>query len=334
MSSRASHSTPDGAGVTRAATARIGVVLMTYGSPRYLDDIGAYLTRVRGGRAPEPELLTEFRRRYALIGMSPLVPITHRQAARLETALNRDAQDRPFRAVAGMRFSAPSIEDGVARLANAGVERVVGLVLSPQYSPILMSGYETALADAARARGVEHQMVGAWHLNQAFIRVLADRIRLKLAGYPAQIRDMVPVLLTAHSLPQRVVDREPGYVDQLKDTAEAVAREAGLAPERWSFAYQSAGHTPEEWLKPDMLDVLPELAAAGHKHVLLAPVQFLADHLETLYDIDHGGREQAEEAGFESFARVPAPNDARDFAAALADVVRTALDAERVPAAA
>jgi protoporphyrin/coproporphyrin ferrochelatase len=307
---------------------------MTYGSPRNLDDVGPYLTRVRGGRAPEPELLVEFRRRYALIGLSPLIPITRRQAARLEAALNPDVHCGPFRVVSGMRFSSPSIEDGVAKLASAGVEKVVGLVLSPQYSPILMSGYETALSAAARAHGVEHQMIGAWHLNQAFICVLADRIRLKLAGYPAHVREKVPVLLTAHSLPQRVVDREPGYVDQLKETAEAVAREAGLAPERWSFAYQSAGHTPEEWLKPDMLDVLAELAAAGHRHVLLAPVQFLADHLETLYDIDHGGREQAEQAGFESFARVPAPNDARDFAQALADVVRQALADERVAAAA
>jgi protoporphyrin/coproporphyrin ferrochelatase len=314
---------------------KVGVVLMTYGSPRDLDDVGPYLTRVRGGRAPDAELLVEFRRRYALIGLSPLIPITHRQSARLEATLNRDPLDGgPFRVVAGMRFSSPSIEDGVAKLASADVEKVVGLVLSPQYSPILMSGYDSALANAARAHGLDYQMVGTWHLNHTFIRVLADRIRLKLAGFPAHIRDRVPVLLTAHSLPKRVVDREPGYVVQLQDTAWAVAREAGLARERWSFAYQSAGHTPEEWLKPDMLDVLPELAAAGHRHVLLAPVQFLADHLETLYDIDHGGRQQAEEAGFESFSRVPAPNDARDFAEALADVVRTALWAERVPVAA
>ena len=304
---------------------RIGVVLMTYGSPRDLDDIGPYLTRVRGGRPPEPELLAEFRRRYALIGLSPLIPITRRQAARLESVLNAQGHDRPFRVVSGMRFSTPTIDDAVTELAAAGVQRVLGLVLSPQFSPILMSGYGDALAASARRAGVDYRMVGAWHLNQAFIRMLADRVRRSLDRYAADVRDQVAVLLTAHSLPKRVVEREPHYIDQLKDTAAAVAREAGLTAGRWTFAYQSAGHTPEEWLKPDMLDVLPELAAAGRRHVLLVPVQFLADHLETLYDIDLGGREQAEQSGFETFARIPAPNDAPDFALALAGVVHGAL---------
>jgi len=135
------------------------------------------------------------------------------------------------------------------------------------------------------------------------------------------------VLLTAHSLPKRVVAREPEYVEQLLETARAVAAAADLAPERWSFAYQSAGHTPEEWLKPDMLDVLPQLASAGHRDVVLAPVQFLADHLETLYDVDVAGREQAQDAGFETFVRVDSPNAAPDFIAALADVVRGELAA-------
>jgi ferrochelatase len=134
-----------------------------------------------------------------------------------------------------------------------------------------------------------------------------------------------PVLLTAHSLPKRVVDQEPGFVDQLKASARLIADAAQLPEGQWRFAYQSAGHTPEEWLKPDMLEVLPELARAGHRHVLLAPVQFVADHLETLFDIDIAGKEQAEEGGIEHFARVPAPNDSPEFAAALAVVVREQL---------
>jgi len=119
-----------------------------------------------------------------------------------------------------------------------------------------------------------------------------------------------------------VVDREPEYVDQLLATARAVAGAATLAPEQWSFVYQSAGHTPEEWLKPDMLEVLPQLAAAGHTDVIVAPVQFLADHLETLYDIDIAGREQALSAGIGGFTRIDAPNSEADFVAALAKVVQ------------
>ncbi len=294
---------------------RTGVVLMTYGSPHDLDDVGAYITRVRGGREPDDELLTEFRRRYDVIGMSPLIDITRAQAAGVESVLGSD-----YVVGAGMRFSEPSIATIAGDLRARGAERLLGLILSPQYSPLLMSGYVTALEEAAN--GAPARCVEAWHLNPAFIDVMASRIRAALARFPDEARDRVPVMLTAHSLPKRVVDREPDYVDQLRDTANAIAAAAGLAPQRWSFVYQSAGHTPEEWLKPDMLEVLPELARAGHRDVIVAPVQFLADHLETLYDVDIAGREQALDSGFETFVRVDAPNAAPDFVAALGDVVR------------
>jgi protoporphyrin/coproporphyrin ferrochelatase len=291
-----------------------GVVLMTYGSPRDLDDVGPYITRVRGGREPGPDLLAEFRRRYEVIGMSPLIEITRAQADALETLLGVD-----FRVSAGMRFSEPSVADAVHDVISRGADRIVGVILSPQYSPLLMAGYLAALAEAAGP--MPTRCVEAWHLNPAFVDVLASRIRGALARYRDDLRDRVPVLLTAHSLPRRVVDREPEYVEQLADTARAVAAAANLAPERWSFAYQSAGHTPEEWLKPDMLDVLPRLAQAGHRDVIIAPVQFLADHLETLYDVDVAGREQAQSAGFATFARIEAPNAEPDFIAALKSVV-------------
>ena len=299
---------------------RTGVILLTYGSPRDLDDVGAYMTRVRGGREPDAELLAEFRRRYTAIGMSPLIQITQAQAEALEALLGPD-----FRVAAGMRFSEPSVQTAVNGVVARGAQRLVGLILSPQYSATLMGGYSDALT--AAAQGLPVRTVGAWHLNPAFIDVLASRIRGALAHYPDTQRDRVPVLLTAHSLPRRVVDREPDYVEQLEATARTVAAAAELPAEQWSFAYQSAGHTPEEWLKPDMLDVLPELARDGHRHVVIAPVQFLADHLETLYDIDIGGREQALAAGVETFERVAAPNAAPDFIDALGSVVRGELAA-------
>ncbi len=300
---------------------RTGVVLMTYGSPRDLDDVGAYITRVRGGREPTAEVLAEFRRRYERIGMSPLIDITRRQAAALEAELGTE-----FHVAAGMRFSDPSVASAVSAVIEAGAERVLGLILSPQYSPLLMSGYVTALEQAT---SVPTRCVQAWHLNPAFIDMLASRIRGALSRYADGLRDRVPVLLTAHSLPRRVVDREPEYVEQLQETARAVAEAADLAPHRWRFVYQSAGHTPEEWLKPDLLDVLPELARDGQQHVVVAPVQFLADHLETLYDVDVAGREQAASAGITDFVRIDAPNAEPDFISALASVVRGELAAWR-----
>jgi protoporphyrin/coproporphyrin ferrochelatase len=294
-----------------------GVALLTYGSASDAADVPAYLSRVRQGRTPPDELVAEFQRRYELIGGSPLVPITRRLAAELERQLGDG-----FVVEAGMRFSEPTVAQAVERLVERGAGRVLGLILAPQYSPIIMGQYNQMLEAAAAEAGLPWRMVGSWHLHPRFVGVLAERLRAGLARFPAEVRDRVPVLMTAHSLPKRVVDREPGYIDMLRATAQAVACEAGLSGERWRFAYQSAGHTPEEWLKPDILDVLPELARAGHRQVLLAPVQFVADHLETLFDIDIAGKEQAEEGGIEHFARVPAPNDSPEFAAALAAIVR------------
>src|SRR5262249_5734881 len=141
----------------------------------------------------------------------------------------------------------------------------------------------------------------------------------------------VPVLLTAHSMPRRVVDQEPEYVAALEETAAAVAERAGLPPARWQFCYQSAGHTREEWLRPDLADLLPALAAAGRRHVLLAPVQFLADHLETLYDLDVAAREQAEGLGLD-YLRPPSLGTAPLLVDAFADVVETELACSRLPA--
>ncbi|MDQ3553384.1 MAG: ferrochelatase [Chloroflexota bacterium] len=309
--------------------AGLGALLMTYGSPTSLDDVAAYMTRVRGGRQPEPELVTEFRRRYQVIGGSPLVAITRGQAEALEAALGGEVP-----VASGMRFSEPTIEQALRDLAALGVTRVAGVILSPQYSPLIMGGYGRAV-EAARgaiaADGTEPPdvvMVGAWHREPGFVAALADRIGEALERAPADERDSVPVLLTAHSLPRRVADQEPDYLAQLEETASAVAEAAGLDHERWTFCWQSAGHEPGEWMKPDFADLMPVVAAQGHRRVLVAPVQFLADHLEILYDIDIGAREQAEAAGL-SFARTDSLNTDERFISALATVVRRVSTAER-----
>jgi len=296
---------------------RFGVLLMTYGSPASLDDVKRYMTAVRNGREPEEDLVTEFRRRYQVIGGSPLVAITQAQAAALEERLGGRAVVR-----AGMRFSSPTITDSLRELRDAGVSRVVAIVMSPQFSELLMGGYSRALA-AARGemgdRAPEIHLAGAWHLETAFIDALAGRIAQGLAQFPADDRDSVPVLLTAHSLPHRIAEQEPGYIAQLRATANAVARAADLGAERWRFCWQSAGHEPGEWMKPDFADLMPELAADGHHTVLVAPVQFLADHLEILYDVDIGAREQASAAGLD-FRRIDSLNVEPRFIDALGSV--------------
>ncbi len=309
---------------------QIGVMLMTYGSPATLDDIPAYIKNVYGGREPSAEVITEFRRRYSLIGGSPLIRITNEQAAALQEELNREStDDTHYHVLAGMRFSPPFIADLVPAAA-ADAQTLVGLIMSPQYSPIIMGGYIRTLEEAvARLRepDLKLRISQDWHLQPYFLQALAGRVTEALDRFPPDLRERVPVLLTAHSMPKRVIEREPDYINNLKETAAAVAKLVGLSDERWQFCYQSAGHTPEEWLKPDFADIMPELQKAGQTHVLIAPVQFLADHLEILYDIEIGAREQAEEHGIQ-FARTQSLNTSPLFIKALAAVVRETQERE------
>ncbi len=309
------------------ANKHIGVLLMTYGSPATLDDVPIFLKNVYGGRDASPEVIAEFRRRYDLIGGSPLVRITREQAAALQEKLNSESTDGTTYSVgAGMRFAPPFVADVVPDVA-AHAQTLVGVIMSPQYSPIIMSGYVRSLEDAVKTlhrEDLELKISGDWHLQPSFLQAVADRIKQALERFPADVRDKVPVLLSAHSMPKRVVENEPDYINNLKDTASAVAKLAGLSSDRWQFCYQSAGHTKEEWLRPDFADLMPELKEAGYKHVLIAPVQFLADHLEILYDIEVGAREQAEEHGIQ-FARTESLNTAPLFIDALAAVVKDTL---------
>jgi ferrochelatase len=298
----------------------LGVLLMTYGSPADdLHDLPDYLAAVRGGSEPSDELVAEFRRRYQAIGGSPLIAITRDQAAAVEARLLADQVNAV--ATVGMRFSDPTILDGLRELAERGCRRVSAIVMSPQHSELLMAGYRRAveaardaLADAAPAA----EIAPAWYREPDFVGAIADRIREALDGLPPD----APVMLTAHSLPRRVADAEPTYLAQLRETAELVAADAGLAGDRWHFCWQSAGHEPGEWMKPDLRDLLPQLREAGNEAVLVAPIQFLADHLEVLYDIDIGARRQAEDAGL-TFRRIESLNVSPRFIAALAEVART-----------
>jgi protoporphyrin/coproporphyrin ferrochelatase len=301
-----------------------GVILMTYGSPASLEreDVRAYLSRVRGGREADGDLVEEFTRRYRLIGGSPLIEITRRQARALGELLG-------WPAAVGMRFSEPSIRAGLEALRHDGATQVAAIVLSPQFSPLLMGGYARAIDDARAEIGPGAPRVvvaGAWHDQPAFIAALAGRLAEALDGLPATERSSVRVLMTAHSLPRRVAEQEPDYLAQLRATADAVAGLAGLSARDWTFCWQSAGHEPGEWMKPDFADLMPEIAASGGRAVVVVPVQFLADHLEILYDVEIGAREQAERHGLR-FHRIGSLNDDPDLVAALAAVARSAVEA-------
>lgn len=289
---------------------------MTYGAPRSRADVASYLARIRGGKVPGDDLVAEMTRRYERIGWSPIVERTVAQAEALGRELGPE-----WHVAAGMRYSLPTIAEAVEVLVAVGAERIVGIVMSPQWSPTIMGGYERALDEAVAllAKPVLAAVAREWHREPTFLDALAERIREALARFDDPER--VPLLLTAHSLPRRVFEAEPGYVAQLHETADLVAAQAGLARDRWQWAYQSAGHTAEEWLRPDLKELFPALAAAGHHDVLVVPIQFLADHLEVLYDLDVAAANEASAAGLR-YHRIEMPNTQPAFIRALAAVAR------------
>lgn len=293
-----------------------GVLLMAYGSPATLDEVPAYFTHIRGGRAPSEEAVEELRARYRAIGgTSPLRAITASQARKLEAALR--AHGRTIPVAVGMKHSAPFIADAVRGMAEAGISSIIALALAPHYSRVSVAGYFSAAEAAAADHGVTLRAVTSWHDHSGFIGALAYRLRLALD------RTVAPsVIFTAHSLPQRILTWNDPYPAQLNNTAELVAAAGGVSD--WRFAYQSASTTGEPWLGPDLLDTLEEMAHDGAHDVVVCPVGFVADHLEILYDIDVEATAVAADLNLR-LVRASSPNDGDDFIAALADIVERAM---------
>ena len=301
----------------------LGVVVMAYGTPTSRDDIEAYYTHIRRGRAPTPEQLAELTARYdAIGGTSPLAERTEDQRLALAAALEERAPGTS-RVVLGHKHAAPYIEDAVASLAEKGVEPAVGLVLAPHFSRASVGEYHERLHAAAAQHGMAVAAIESWHLEPAYVGFLADSVRQGLTRLPERTK----VLFTAHSLPERVLDGDP-YADQLRASASAVAEAAGLDRwAGWSLAWQSAGRTPEPWRGPDVLEVIRDLAATGRADgVLVCPQGFVSDHLEVLYDLDVEAQRCADEVGLQ-FGRTRVLNDHPATFAALAERVLAAAPA-------
>ena len=294
---------------------QIAVLVMAYGGPGNLDEVEPYLMDVRGGRPTKPQLVEEIRTRYARIGgRSPILELTRAQAA----AIGRALGDR-FKVFVGMRHWRPFIPDVVNEIAAAGHKRVVGVAMAPHYSNMSVGAYEKKLLQAADGR-LDVALVRTWWQQPQFLDATAQRISQALRRFP----DLsgVQVIFTAHSLPEKILASADPYPDELKASAAAVARRAGL--DSWRMAYQSAGATPEPWLGPDAEDVITELAKDGHKSVLLVPIGFVCDHVEILYDIDVEYQALAQRLGIQ-LERTASLNDDAGLVAAVADVVRTAV---------
>jgi ferrochelatase len=293
---------------------RVAVLLMAYGGPESLDQVEPYLRDVRGGRPMSPEFVAEITARYARIGgRSPIRELTEAQAAGVRQVLGKAGSDR-FAVYIGMRHWHPYIRDVVERIATEGHRRLVGIVLAPHYSGMSVGAYEKQLLDAAAGR-IELALVRSWGDHPKFLDAVAGRVAQTLQRFPSPAA--VQVLFTAHSLPERILANGDPYPDELRASAAAVAKRAGLGA--WRFAFQSAGATPEPWLGPEAGAVMTELAGQGHRAFLIVPIGFVCDHVEVLYDVDVMYRALAERLGVQ-LERTPSLNDDPLLVGALAEI--------------
>lgn len=298
----------------------IAVLLMAMGGPDKLENIEPYLLDVRGGRPTPPELVEEIRERYRVTGgKSPVLDITREVARRLEQKFNGPGGER-FRVYVGLRHWHPYIKETYAELLDDRPERLVGLCMAPQYSSMSIGAYIKKVEEARQALGGDFPVsyVESWHRHPKLVRAVADNILEALQRFPADVRAGVPILFTAHSLPERIIQTNDPYPQEVRATMQAVCELVRPATAR--FAYQSQGRSAEKWLGPDVESTLEELHRDGHRHVLIAPIGFISDHVEILYDVDIEFKRQAESKGMR-LERIPMLNATTPLIETLASVL-------------
>ena len=297
------------------------VLVMAYGTPADLDDVERYYTDIRRGRPPPQELLEQLTSRYRAIGgRSPLLDITQAQVKGIEERLGGPC------VYLAQKHSPPYIPDAIADILRGGAEHIVGVVMAPHFSSMSVADYERRARAAATAAGWNGaiSMVQSWHLEPGYTTFLAGAVRDAISSLPDEVQQDAVVVFSAHSLPERILQQNDPYPEQLRETAEAVASQLSLT--RWRTGWQSAGRTDEPWLAPDVLEIIQAEARAGTPAIVVCPCGFVADPLEVLYDLDIEASAAAAEAGI-FFARTESPNDDPAFLDAVAAVVRRALHA-------
>jgi ferrochelatase len=291
-----------------------GVLLLAHGAPERLEDVESYLTFVRGGRPASARIVEDVKSRYQAIGgSSPLLAWTRAQAEALERML-------AIPVFFGMRNWHPFIRETMDRVRDAGLERIAAIAMAPQFSELSVGLYIRRTEEARREAGVaaEIRWARSFHGDPLLVEAFAEKLETVAADRK--------VLFTAHSLPEKALGPKgrPGdpYDREARATAAAVAARLGLAD--WDFAYQSQGLTDDRWLGPTVESRLDRYAAEGIREVVVCPIGFVCDHVETLYDVDVVFRNYAAERGI-SLLRPGALNGSAKFTAALAEVAKRCL---------
>jgi ferrochelatase len=298
-----------------ADSTKKAVLLLAHGSPDSVEQVPDFLLRVTGGRPLPQPVVKEVKHRYGLIGRSPLTEFTLKQAELL-------AGELCMPVYVGMRNWKPFIADAVRAMVFDGIEHAVAICLAPQNSRTSVGLYRSDLA-SNQGTAFAVDFVESWHDHPLLIRAFADKLRAGLDRARREARTQeIPIIFTAHSVPERTIADGDPYESQTKETASLVAREAALASEDWTFAFQSQGMSGGAWLGPRVEDTILGLKEKGHRDIFVQPIGFLCDHVEVLYDIDIGFKQFAAAQGMRLW-RAESLNDSSLLVAALADVART-----------
>ena len=296
------------------------VLLIAFGGPTRPEEIRPFLARVTEGLPIPPQRLEEVAHHYEAVGgRSPLNEITERQAHALGKLFNDHNQPLPV--FVGMRNSNPFFAETLKQMRSAGITRALGFILSSHRTEASWERYQKNIADARAGLGAtapEVDYCEGWHDHPLFIQCWAELISSAFARIASEQRNSTPLIFTAHSLPAAMAARSH-YVDEVQTTARLIAN--SLSHERWTLAYQSrSGRPSDPWLEPDIGQMIRDFAARSVKDVVVAPIGFVCDHVEVLYDLDIETKTLA--AGFGmNFVRASCPNDHPTFIRMMASVI-------------
>jgi ferrochelatase len=291
------------------------VLLLAHGSPVSVNDIPEFLLHVTGGRPLPSEVIEEVKHRYGLIGASPLTCWTFEQRDLL-------ARELGLPVYVGMRNWKPFIDQSVKEMVADGIQHVIAICLAPQNSRTSVGLYRAALNKNNAPFTID--FIESWHDHPLLIKAFAEKLRSGWESACQEAGARLPVIFTAHSVPQRTITDGDSYESQAKETAALVAREVSLGPEDWTFAFQSQGMSGGAWLGPTVEATILSLKEKGHRGIFIQPVGFVCDHVEVLYDIDIAFKEFAAKQEMRLW-RAESLNGSPVLTAALADLARSRL---------
>jgi ferrochelatase len=307
--------------VMKLSKKTMGLLVMAYGTPYKEEDLERYYTHIRHGRPPSPEALIDLRDRYRAIGgISPLAKITDDQAVALRDRLNEVQDDIEFKLYIGLKHIEPFVEDAVEQMHKDGITEAVSIVLAPHFSTFSVKSYNgRAKETAEKLGGLQITSVESWYDEPKFIQYWTEKVSETFNSMSLEERAKACLIVSAHSLPEKIIANGDPYPNQLKETADLIAQAAGV--ENYEVGWQSAGQTPEPWIGPDVQDLTRELhEQKGYHTFVYTPVGFVTDHLEVLFDNDYECKVVTDEIGA-NYYRPEMPNTQPLFIDAMSDVV-------------